>query len=162
MDTPQLNMSPYQFHCKAYKNTHSISHETCLTWLVGTAACGPMRKLGTEEGDGCSLMGGDPKTFCLNISLSQSKVNWKQQLLKLWQTSPITHIESPQYPADHRGQKALAQRRPITTCHRRWSSPSWLSVWWAAWTPAAPRSWWTCWCPLSFHKCICSLWTISV
>lgn len=75
------------------------------------------------------------------------------------ETVPRSLVPSPVwFPVDHAEAEGAGV---IAKSHRRWSSPSWLSVWWAAWTPAAPRSWWTCWCPWSFHKCTCLLWTIS-
>lgn len=100
--------------------------------------------------------------LCFNISNNnQSDVPKKYDHSWNGYSIPRPPISSPlNILQTTRGQKALAWQL-ITICHRRWSSPSWLSVWWAAWTPAAPHSWWTCWCPLSFHKCICSLWTIS-
>lgn len=48
-------MSLYQYHCKAYKNTHTSSHQ--LSEAVGKAVCQPMRKLGTEGAQCCSMGG---------------------------------------------------------------------------------------------------------
>lgn len=39
-------MSLYQYHFKAYKNTHTSSHQ--FSEVVGKAVCQSLRKLGTE------------------------------------------------------------------------------------------------------------------
>ena len=146
-------MSWYQSHCKALRKkqkqtTHTRSHQTSSHMLnfsqVGKAVCQPMKTLGTEEGDGSigSWGGGGGGSICFDIfKNNQSNDSMEKNCcLNRDKHPPTTHIRSPQYPANDGGQKALAWQQLTTTCHRRWSSPSWLSVWWAAWTPAAPRS----------------------
>lgn len=156
MHTSQQTKPLYLIHGQAYKNTPSSSRGLLFFYLVGKA----VRQTMEEKQRWDTILVRREEGMCLTFHRrANPKCERKTTAPKRSLRSPIAHTEpSWRQCGPHRGRRRWWDAKS----HRRWSSPSWLSVWWAAWTPAAPRSWWTCWCPWSFHKCTCLLWTISV